>query len=229
MNQPTVLHQWEISPFCQKVARSLRFKGLAFEARNYNGIQAAKAGKLSKAGKLPVLDIQGQRLQDSTRIARWLDQHHPEPPLYPADPQQRAQVELWEDWADELLYWYEVYLRAYDAEALDAAVRLSTTGRPSVERIPLKLILRNTLRSQLKGQGLGRQTREEVEAEFGRHLDRIDTVLGPSGWLVGASKTIADIAVASQLLEVKRTSARMRPELQRRPNLSAWLARVEAP
>ncbi|MDR3419557.1 MAG: glutathione S-transferase family protein [Nevskia sp.] len=228
MSPTILLHQWEISPFCQKAARSLRCKGLAFQTVDYNGLLATRAGRLSKVGKLPVLEIDGQRIQDSTRIARYLDQHHPEPPLYPADPVLHAQAELWEDWADELLYWYEVYLRAYDPAALDQAVRLSCAGRPAAERVPVKLVLRTALRQQLRNQGLGRMPREDVEAEFLRQLDRLETVLTQSDWLVGRSMTIADIAAGSQLLEVDRTSDRMRPQLQRRPHLAAWLSRVKA-
>ena len=57
MSPPTiVLHQWLISPFCAKVRKALVAKGLAFEVRDYNGLLAAKAKRLSKAGKLPVLD-----------------------------------------------------------------------------------------------------------------------------------------------------------------------------
>jgi len=223
-----VLHQWEISPFCQKVARSLRRKGLNFQTVNYNGALAAKVGRLSKVGKLPVLDMNGQRIQDSTRIARWLDDHYPEPPLYPRDPQQRALVELWEDWSDESLYWFQIHLRVSDPEALEAAVKLSYEGRPNTERLPTKLGYKTIFGLQLKAQGLGRQPRDEVDAEFLRHLERIDTALGPTGWLVGDTLTLADLAVGSQLLEVDRTSARMRPELQRRPQLAAWLDKVRA-
>lgn len=220
-----VLHQWEISPFCQKVARSLRFKGLDYEVVNYNGLKAMFAARLSPVGKLPVVDIGGTRVQDSTRIARYLDQRYPEPPLYPADPQQRAQAELWEDYADELLYWYEVYLRVNDPEALDQAVTLAMEGRPVVERLPVKLSLRTMLRISLAGQGLGRMKREDVHAEFLRQLDRIETLLPASGWLVGKNKTIADIAVGSQLLEVVRTS-HFRSEVQKRPRLWAWLQKI---
>lgn len=76
MSQTVVLHQWEISPFCQKAAKALRHKGIAFEVMNYNGILGAKVKGLSKVGKLPVLDINGQRIQDSTRIARYLDENY---------------------------------------------------------------------------------------------------------------------------------------------------------
>ncbi|WP_293390024.1 glutathione S-transferase family protein [Nevskia sp.] len=228
MNATIVLHQWEISPFCQKVARTLRHKGLSYEAVNYNGLLGAKVGRLSKAGKLPVLDVDGLRIQDSTRIARYLDEHYPQTPLYPANPQQRAMAEMWEDWADELLYWFEVYFRLKDPEALAMAVRSAGEGRSTFERLPVKLLLKAGLGLQLYSQGLGRMQREDVEADFRRHLDRIETVLEGSGWLVGPSMTIADIAVGSQLLEVDRTSAPMRPELLSRPKLSAWLDRVRA-
>lgn len=225
MSSRITLHQWEISPFCRKVARMLEFKGLDYEVVNYNGLRAILAQRLTPVGKLPVIDVDGQRVQDSTRIARYLDQQHPQPPLYPADPQQRAQAELWEDYADELLYWYEVYLRVNDPEALDQAVALSMVGRPAVERLPVKLSLRTMLRISLSGQGLGRMARADVHAEFLRQLDRIETLLPASGWLVGNAKTIADIAVGSQLLEVVRTST-IRSEIQRRPRLWAWLQTI---
>lgn len=226
MSAAIVLHQWEISPFCQKVARALRHKGLNYETVNYNGLLGAKAGRLSKVGKLPVLDIDGQRIQDSTRIARYLDEHQPGPPLYPADPQQRALAELWEDWSDELLYWFEVYFRLKDPQAFAQAVRIACEGRPAVERLPTRLMLKAGLSLQLFSQGLGRMSRENVEAEFLRHLDRIETVLAASAWLVGDTLTIADLAVGSQLLEVRRTSARMRPEFAKRPRVNAWLGRI---
>lgn len=220
------LHQWEISPFCQKVARALRFKGLAYRTEDYNGLLGTQVMRLSKVGKVPVLDIDGQRLQDSTCIVRYLDERFPEPPLFPRDPQQRALAELWEDWADESLYWFEVYFRVKDPQAFDQVAELASAGRPLLERLPTKLTVRAMLGLQLYSQGLGRQPREAVEAEFLRHLDRIETVLARGDWLVGEHQTIADIAVGSQLLEVLRTSDRLRPELLRRSRLAAWLERI---
>lgn len=223
-----VLHQWEISPFCQKVARALRVKGLEYDTIDYNGILGAKVGGLSKVGKVPVLDIDGERIQDSTRIARWLDEHYPEPALYPREPLDRVQAELWEDLSDELLYWYEVHYRATDKEALNIAVEMSCKGRPAAERIAVKAALPLGLRHQLKNQGLGRMTKQDIDAEFLRLLDRIDTALSVSGWLAGDSLSIADISVGSQLLEIDRTSAPMRPELWKRPNLATLLKAVQA-
>lgn len=219
-----VLHQWEISPFCRKVALALQHKGIAFESVNYNGMLATRVQGLSKVGKVPVLDIDGQRIQDSTRIARYLDEAYPQlPRLYPQDPALKAQVELWEDWSDELLYFYEVYFRAKDPEALNAAVDVVVAGRPGYERAIMKPMLKSALSATLYFQGLGRMSAEDVEAEFVRHLDRIEAVLAATGWLVGPEKTIADLSVGSQLAEVIRTSKRMGPMILSRPAIARWL------
>ncbi|MDX1496554.1 MAG: glutathione S-transferase family protein [Salinisphaeraceae bacterium] len=228
MSQEIILHQWEISPFCQKVARALRYKGLEYSTVDYNGLLGTKVMRLSKVGKVPVLEVDGERIQDSTRIVRWLDEHYPKPALYPSSAKQRALVDLWEDWSDELLYWYEVHFRANDPKALKEAVRLSCVGRPAAERVAVQATLKLTLNAQLKSQGLGRMSKEDIRSSFLGLLDRVETSLQPSGWLVGKSMTVADIAVGSQFLEVERTSDSMRPELWKRPKLAAMLERIKA-
>ncbi|MCU7696966.1 glutathione S-transferase family protein [Acinetobacter sp. AYS6] len=223
MAQKVVLHQWEISPFCQKAARTLRFKGIDFETVNYNGVLGAKVPLLSKVGKVPVLDIHGQRIQDSTRIARYLDENYPDAPrLYPKDPTQRALAELWEDWADESLYFYEVYLRVNDPEALKECIRISNMGRPAYEKMMVKAFILAELKTQLFFQGLGRMKAEDIHTEFRSHLDRIEQVLLQTGWLVGNTQTIADIAVVAQLGEVIRTSNKFGAEILARPAIASW-------
>jgi len=78
-----VLHQWEISPFCGKVRKMLAHKNLAYETVEYGGLLASGAARLSRVGKLPVLDYDGTRIQDSTEIAAFIERHHPDPPLFP--------------------------------------------------------------------------------------------------------------------------------------------------
>lgn len=224
-----VLHQWEASPFCRKVAHMLKFKGLSYEVVNYNGLRGVMALRLSQVGKLPVLDVRGLRVQDSTRIARYLDEAFPDTPaLYPRDPRTRAQAELWEDWADEVLYWFEGYFRLYDTKALEMFIALMCEGRPKWERWPLKYLLKFAGSLSIKAQGLGRMKPENVKAEFLMHLDRIEITLAESGWLVGKTQTIADMAVGSQMLEVVRTSY-LREEILRRPNMSRWIQALSSP
>lgn len=52
---------------------------------------------------VPALILDGRRIQGTGAIARELDRIVPEPPLVPADPEIRAQVEDAERWGDEVL------------------------------------------------------------------------------------------------------------------------------
>ena len=52
---------------------------------------------------VPALKIEGDKVQGSRPIARALDRLRPEPPLLPADPEQRAAVEEAERFGDEEL------------------------------------------------------------------------------------------------------------------------------
>jgi len=218
-----VLHQWEVSPFCGKVRRILRHKGLPFRTVDYNGLRALRARKLGPAGKLPVLDYDGERVADSSRIAEFLETRHPLPALVPADPKERAMAQLWEDWADESLFWFEVHYRVNDADALRATAAYICAGRPAWERALVTPLFRRDYRAKLHAQGLGRLPASEVDRLFAAHLDRLDVVLAGGHRLVGDTTSIADIAVAAQLDEIKRTSAR-REWIRARPNINRWLA-----
>src|SRR5690606_23654602 len=129
-----VLHQWEISPFCGKVRRVLRFKNLDFEVVNYNGLRARQARGLSASGKLPVLEIGGERIEDYSAISAHLDREHAEPLLWPAADADRHLAHFFEDWADESLYWFEVYLRFAVPGPRERAALHLCAGRPAWER-----------------------------------------------------------------------------------------------
>jgi glutathione S-transferase len=219
------LHQWAISPFCGKVRRILELKGLAYEAVDYNGLRARKASGLTHTGKLPVIDYDGERVQDSTEIAKFLDAKHPTPPLYPTDPVLAARAHFWEDWADEALYWFEVYLRVKYPEARARSVAMLAEGRNGFERAIFGTVFKRMYDNKLAAVGLGRMEQSRVEERFLGHVDALDTVLAASSWLVGDARTIADIAVASQLSEIVRTS-HLAPEIAKREHVADWLARA---
>jgi glutathione S-transferase len=219
-----VLHQWEISPFCGKVRKVLRWKGLTCQIIDYNGLRATRAGRLSRSGKLPVLDYDGTRIQDSSDIVAFLEQKHPEPALYPSDSLDRATAKLLEDWADESLYWYEVYLRVIYPEVLPKVVQLLCNGRPSWERNIFSFVFRRSLLRQLHGQGLGRQDRNSVESHLLELVASLDAILASREWLVGSAKSVADAAVSAQLDEMLRTSV-LAPRIRAHASLMQWIER----
>ncbi len=220
-----VLHQWMISPFCGKVRRILEHKKLEYTTVNYNGLRARKAKGLTQVGKLPVIDYDGERIQDSIDIAAFLESKHPDPPLLPADPQLRARAHFWEDWADESLYWFEIYLRFMYPEARDRSVALLAEGRPTYERTILGRVIKGMYGKKVAAQGLGRMPAKRVEEKFLAHVDALETLLAKQRWLIGDARTIADIAVQSQLAEIVRTS-HLAGDIARRTAVGAWLGRT---
>jgi glutathione S-transferase len=56
-----------------------------------------------RGGTVPGIKIDGRRLQQSRAISRALEELKPDPPLFPADPQARLEVEEAERWGDEVL------------------------------------------------------------------------------------------------------------------------------
>src|SRR3954453_7655223 len=56
-----------------------------------------------RGGTVPSMKIDGRKLQQSREISRALDEIKPDPPLFPADPERRSQVEEAERWGDEVL------------------------------------------------------------------------------------------------------------------------------
>jgi glutathione S-transferase len=220
-----VLHQWEMSPFCNKVRRVLEHKHVGYETVNYNGLLAPKAAKLSAAGTLPVLDYDGERIADSVAIVKFLDGRHPEPPLYPADPEARASAHVWEDWAAQSLYFFEIYFRMLVPAARERALDLIMKGRPGYERPIVLAVLKRRYPKKLREQGIGRLAPAEVEAQFFAHLDALETILGKRRWLVGDALSIADISVAAQIDEVVRTSD-LADRVRERKQLMAWIERT---
>jgi len=223
MNE-AVLHQWEVSPFCGKVRKILRLKGIPFRVENYNGLRARQVAKLSAHGKLPVLDWEGERVPDSSAIALFLDQRQPDPPLYPADPREAALARSLEDWADESLYYYALYSRVEYASARARSIALLCEGRPAWERWLFAPVYVRTQGRKLDAHGFSGRSRDEIEATFLRHVDDLETMLRSRDWLVGSAQSIADIALSAVLDEMLRTST-LAERIRARPNVARWLAR----
>jgi glutathione S-transferase len=56
-----------------------------------------------RLGTVPGLAAGNERISTNHGIARFLEERHPDPPLFPADPEHRAAVEAAEHWANETL------------------------------------------------------------------------------------------------------------------------------
>jgi glutathione S-transferase len=179
---------------------------------------------------MPALDLDGQRLFDSTLILRALDEFKPEPPLLSADPQSAAQQHLLEDWADESLYWYGMVLRWNIPANAARTISLLSKELPPILRPLLKLTVPRFVASQTRAQGMGRLPLHVLLHELDGHLTNLARLLGDGPFFFDASQpSIADLAVFAQL-DFLHSS--VTPEgiaaVEKRPELIEFCQRLDA-
>jgi glutathione S-transferase len=215
-----------ISPYCLKVHRLLNRKKLRFEVEDL--LLPREIGKINPIGKLPAIRYDGQIVADSAHIARFLEAQHPDPPFFPKEEGLRARNAILEDWADEALYFSQMYFRWFPEENR----RRTNQALFARTRFPLSLIGRllapGQVRKLAKTQGTGRKTYDMVRGEFSELMDALDALCAGNPFLLGADPYLADIAIFSFL---RGLLAGLTPDAEgiilSRPRLAEWLKRVD--
>jgi glutathione S-transferase len=199
-----VLWQYSFSNYNEKVRWALDFKGIAHRRRSV-APGSPRGFWLSRGdGTLPTMDLDGERIVDSTAIIAALEQLRPDPPLYPDDPEERRRALELEDFFDEhaghdmrrVGFWE---LR----DDLDFGLRFMTTDQPRLRAAIVRTRLRVAFPFVWRYMN-GRYdfTEESVERSRGvlaAALDRIESERGGREFLVGEGFTVADLTAASLL------------------------------
>jgi glutathione S-transferase len=153
-----------------------------------------------RLGTVPALAADGHRISTNREIVRFLDERHPQPPLFPADPEQRAAVEEVERWANETL---QMAARRIPGAALvhDPAAFSRSSGdgrlgyllykRALTRRLIMPRVLRGVFASDPADE-------RQLLAQLPPMLDRIDAWIA-DGILGGAQLNAADFMVAPSL------------------------------
>ena len=100
MSDEPVLWQYTFSNYNEKARWALDFKHIPHTRRSILP-GSPRALWLSARGTLPVMDLGGKRIMDSTRIIEALEGRFEDRPLYPADPADRARALEVEEFFDE--------------------------------------------------------------------------------------------------------------------------------
>jgi glutathione S-transferase len=153
-----------------------------------------------RLGTVPGLAADGERISTNHRIARFLDERHPDPPLFPADPERRAAVEEAERWANETL---QMAARRIPGAAIarDPAGSARTTGDGRLGHLLYKRELaRRVLVPRIVGGvfATGRSAARDPVQELPALLDRVDAWIA-EGVLGGPELNAADFMVAPSL------------------------------
>jgi glutathione S-transferase len=148
---------------------------------------------------LPVLELGGRRIGDSTAIIAALERAYPDSPLYPADPDERRRALALEDWFDEHL---GPFVRRYAFHALrgdrDAFDELAARQVPAA----LARYLRTAgayarAFTSVRFRTVSDQRAAEALSKMLAALDRLESELGENQYLVGDRFTVADLTAAS--------------------------------
>ncbi len=172
-----------------------------------------------RAGTVPALDADGEKVSTNHGIARFLDDRHPDPPLFPSDPGRREAVEEAERWANETL---QMHARrttlAWAVRDPAAASRAAADGRMGY-LLYRRALLRHLL-IPLIGRlvfAVDRDSDAELLGELPAHLDRVDALIA-EGVLNGPDLNAADFMVAPSLALILYRPD-VRPMFEGRPAL----------
>jgi glutathione S-transferase len=199
-----ILWQIEISHYSEKVRWALEHKGIAHVRRSpLPGMHIPIALWLTRGEgyTLPVLQLEGRTIADSTAAIAALEERYPERPLYPTDPELRRRALELEDFFDEELGPY-ARLAAFHAligepEVFAAVAAQSVPGPLGKAEGFIGAYARGytSLRFGANSDDSAATARAKILAA----MDRLDATLEAGGgkFLVGDRFSVADVTAAS--------------------------------
>jgi glutathione S-transferase len=198
-----VLWQYSFSNFNEKARWALDFKGIRH--RRHSVVPGGpRAMRFNRRGTLPVLDLDGKRIVDSTAIIAALEERQPDPALYPADADDRRHALELEDFFDENAGHEMRRVGFCDLkENLGFGVRFMTTDQPPVKaaatRVGLRVAFPFVWSYMSRRYDFGEESVERSRTVLATALDRIESERAGRDYLVGDSFSVADLTAASLL------------------------------
>jgi glutathione S-transferase len=201
---PPVLWQYSFSNYNEKVRWALDYKGIPHRRRSVLPMGPRSLWFSRGDGTLPVLELDRERIVDSTAIIAALEKSQPGPPLYPGDPDERRRALELEEFFDEhaghdmrrvgIIEWWDEPEFGTAIFTIDqpAGVRW---GVRSVERLVRPFVWRFFNRRYGFEAGSLERSKETLRSA----LDRIEAERNGSRYLVGDSFTVADLSAAALL------------------------------
>lgn len=186
------------SPFVRKVRVFLAEKRVPYELEPVIpfGV-SAEFKKLSPLGKIPVLRDGDATVCDSSVICAYLERRHAEPALYPSEPYAYARALWFEEFADTAL-----------AGAIGPKVFLQRVVNPLFFDKPTDEAM----------------VRTALDEDLPPLFDYLESELGDGEGIVGGRFSIADVAIASPIVNLHHAREGIDP--QRWPKLARHVAAV---
>ena len=200
-NGTPVLMHLKVSHYNEKVRWALDYKQIPHVRRaGVPGRHARTAMKLTGSPTFPVLLLDGRPVGDSSRIIEALEQAHPDPPLYPSDPEERRRALELEDFFDEQLGPHTRLLCIHhmlpDRDLILGGFFPDLGGVP---RLAARAAYPAVRRQFVSNLGIDEAAVAVGFEKVRAAGERARAELQPSGYLVGDRFTVADLTLAALL------------------------------
>jgi len=191
------IHGAPLSPFVRKVRVVAAEKGLSYDLNPVVPFDLPEGfERLNPLRRIPAFEHDGNVLADSSVICRYIEGTFPESSLVPADPYLAARVGWFEKYGD-----YEL--------AQDVTF----------------VVFRNRVVKALLGEASDEETiAEAMKTTIPKHFDYLNNELGDNDYFVGDSLTLADLSLATQLVNFEHGGEKL--DAERWPQLVQWFQRV---
>ena len=188
-----------LSPFVRKTRIALAEKGLAYEHDPMAPFNlSAEYKRKHPLGKIPLLEVDGRPLPDSSAICAYLERIQPQPALYPSEPFDYARAIWFEEFADGGLL-------------LGAAPFFQ-------QRVLGPLLFKRPADESL----VEKAATETLPPLF----DYLEAELGGNDYLVGNRFTVGDLAVGSILVNFKHGRGEI--DAERWPRTGVYVEKLHA-
>ena len=201
-----VLYHIQVSHYNEKVRWALDYKGIPHVRKAPPPMfHTAWAFAMTRGATFPVLKLDGNTIGDSTRIIEELERTHPEPPLYPEEPAERARALELEEFFDEELAPH--LRRAVFAEVTRDSEAFAWAAAPRAGRAvhagfkSTAMLAGPLLRMRF---GIKPETAAQGWDKTVAAVDRLESELGGGDHLVGDRFTIADLTAAALFFPLVR-------------------------
>jgi glutathione S-transferase len=228
-DKPT-LWQIDISHYAEKVRWALEYKGVDHGRRSLlpgSHIPVALALTRGAQPTVPVLQLDGRSIGDSTEIIAALEARYPEPPLYPVDAAELSRAIELEEWFDENLGPHARLLPFYELiqePALFAEIAAESVPGPLAKAKPVVGAYARaytSVRWNANSEEDAVRAREAIVAAFDKLEGELEK--GDGEFIVGDQLSVADITAASLFYPVVvPPEGPLDPDLPRPPALDRF-------
>ena len=194
-----IVYGASLSPFVRKVLAYGAEKGLELEHKPLGlGSDDPEFLRASPFRKIPAFTDGDFAISDSSAIIHYLEAKFPDPPLIPAEPEARARVIWFDEFADTIL---------------------CACGA--------KMFFNRIVAPRFLGREGDLDLADKAEREeLPPILDYLERTMPENGWLVGDGITLADIAVATGFANLRHLGVPI--EAGRYPKVAAFAERMLA-